>query len=303
MSILVVGSVALDTVKTPWRMVVDALGGSALYFSAAASYFAPINLVGVVGDDFPVENLDFLKRRQVDLEGLVVRGGKTFRWSGEYGVDPNDRETLDTQLNVFATFRPLLPERYRDSQYVFLANIDPELQRDVLDQVDACQLVLCDTMNFWIEGKLDALLEVLKRTDILVLNDAEARQLANEPNLIKAARSVMTLGPRVVIVKKGEHGAFMVSETFFFSLPAFPIESVLDPTGAGDAFAGGFVGHLAKAGSLCEAEMRRAIVYGSVMASFAVEQFSMERLRSLTHQEIRDRVHALKQITYFEDEE
>ncbi len=301
MSVLVVGSIALDTVKTPFGEAKDAVGGSGVYFAAGASFFTPVNVVGVVGQDFPLHSLDFLKTRKVDLRGLSVEKGKTFRWSGVYGFDLNTRETLDTQLNVFATFKPSIPDAYRRTEYVFLANIDPELQRDVLRQVERPRLVVCDTMNFWIEGKRDALLKTLQQVDILILNDAETRQLAEEADLIKAARRVLTMGPKTVVVKKGEHGALLISPDDFFAAPAFPTESVFDPTGAGDSFAGGFVGHLARSGDLSHAAMRQAVIYGSVIASFNVERFSMERLKDLTHEEIQARFREFKKITHFDE--
>lgn len=300
MGILVVGSIALDTVKTPFGEAQDALGGSAVYFSAAASYFAPVKVVGVVGDDFDMEGLSFLLERDVDLTGVSVESGRTFRWSGVYDNDMNTRETLETQLNVFARFRPSIPDQYKDSPYVFLANIDPELQLDVLRQVHEPKWVVCDTMNFWIEGKKEALLELLGKVDIIILNDSETRQLASETNLIKASKQVLAMGPEVVIVKKGEHGAYMVSERYgLFSIPAFPTESVFDPTGAGDTFAGGFVGYLGRIDQVTSDTLRQAMVYGTVMASFNVEQFSIERLRHLDYAEIRSRFDALRQLTCF----
>ncbi|MBI2951677.1 sugar kinase [bacterium] len=301
MSVLVVGSIALDTVKTPFGEVQDALGGSAVYFAAGASFFAPVNVVGVVGEDFPLASLDFLKARKVDLRGLSAQPGKTFRWSGVYGANLNERETLDTQLNVFAAFKPSIPDAYRRTDYVFLANIDPELQLDVLRQVERPRLIVCDTMNFWIEGKRDALLRTLKAVDVLILNDAETRQLAGEADLLRAARKALTMGPRTLVVKKGEHGALLISQETFFAAPAYPTESVFDPTGAGDSFAGGFVGRLAQTGDLSEDGLRRAIVYGSVIASFNVERFSVDRLKDLSEAEIRERFRAFKRITQFEE--
>lgn len=301
MSVLVVGSIALDTVKTPFGEVQDALGGSAVYFAAGASFFAPVNVVGVVGEDFPLPSLDFLKARKVDLRGLSVQPGKTFRWSGVYGADLNERETLDTQLNVFAAFKPSIPDAYRRIDYVFLANIDPELQFDILRQVESPRLIVCDTMNFWIEGKRDALLRTLKAVDILILNDAETRQLAEEADLLRAARKVLTLGPKALVVKKGEHGALLISSETFFAAPAYPTESVFDPTGAGDSFAGGFVGRLAQTGDLSEDGLRRAVVYGSVIASFDVERFSVDRLKDLSQDEIQERFRAFKRMTQFEE--
>ena len=299
MSVLVVGSIALDTVKTPFGEAQDAVGGSAVYFAAGASFFTPVNVVGVVGEDFPLASLDFLKARKVDLRGLSAQPGKTFRWSGVYGANLNERETLDTQLNVFAAFKPSIPDAYRRTDYVFLANIDPELQLDVLRQVERPRLIVCDTMNFWIEGKRDALLRTLKAVDVLILNDAETRQLAEEADLLKAARKALTMGPKTLVVKKGEHGALLISRETFFAAPAYPTESVFDPTGAGDSFAGGFVGRLAQTGDLSEDGLRRAVVYGSVIASFNVERFSVDRLKDLSQEEIRERFRAFKRITQF----
>ena len=302
MSILVVGSIALDTVKTPFGERQEALGGSAVYFAAAASYFAPVRMVGIVGDDFDIKMLDALLEREVDLAGVSVESGRTFRWTGVYSTDMNMRETLETQLNVFADFHPHIPDQYRNTPYVFLANINPELQLDVLRQVRTPQLVVCDTMNLWIESRPKKLLELLSQVDIIVLNDEEARQLASESNLIKASKKVLAMGPKVVIVKKGEHGAWMVSEQDgLFSVPAFPTEHVVDPTGAGDSFAGGFVGYLARLGHFSGDALREAMVYGTVMASFDVEQFSIERLCGLDHTQIRNRFNALKELTHFGD--
>ena len=301
MSLLVVGSVALDTVETPFGRVKDAPGGSALYFSAAASYFCSVKVVGVVGNDFPVESVDFLRKRNVNLDGLHVSDGDTFRWSGRYGYDLNERETIETRLNVFASFQPKILESYRDSEYVFLANIDPQLQLDVLKQVSRPKLVACDTMNFWIEGEKDQLLKVLGKADVVIMNDSEVRELAAEPDLLKASRRFLDIGPDVVIVKKGEHGAIMVSKDSFFAIPAFPTELVFDPTGAGDSFAGGLMGYLASSEDVSEMNLRRAMVYGSVMASFNVERFSFERLKDLKDEEIKERFREFKRITYFEE--
>lgn len=301
MSVLVVGSVALDTVKTPFGEARDAVGGSAVYFAAGASFFAPVNVVGVVGEDFPVHSLDFLKARRVDLRGLSVVPGKTFRWSGVYGSDLNSRETLDTQLNVFASFKPSIPDACRKTDYVFLANIDPELQQEVLDQVRAPALVACDTMNFWIERKLEALKETLKRVDILIVNESEARELAREANIVKAAKTILSWGPKSLVIKRGEYGALRFSDHEIFSAPGFPLEFVYDPTGAGDSFAGGFMGYLANVQDLSEAQIRRAIIFGSTMASFNVEDFSLNRLRNLTFPEIEKRYQAFKRLAHFED--
>lgn len=300
MSLLVVGSVALDSVETPFGRTNEALGGSAVYFSAAASLFAPVQLVGVVGRDYPVEALDFLVQRGVDLTGLIQAPGESFRWSGAYSYDLNTAHTLETRLGVFASFSPRLPERFCSAEWLFLANIDPELQMEVLDQVDAPRLVACDTMNYWIEGKREALLELLGRVDLLLVNDAEVRQLSGDPNLIRAARWVQRQGPRYVVVKKGEHGAFLLTPEMIFFAPAYPLEELFDPTGAGDAFAGGFLGYLAQAGTVTPDELRRAMVYGAVMGSFAVERFSIERFVDLAPSEIHERVRAFREMTAFE---
>ncbi|MGQ9559681.1 MAG: PfkB family carbohydrate kinase [Candidatus Oleimicrobiaceae bacterium] len=297
MSLLVVGSVAYDTVETPFGKVNQALGGSAVYFSAAASFFAPVRLVAVVGEDFDRSQLRFLEERQVDLAGLTVERGKTFRWAGRYDYDLNTRKTLYTHLNVFENFVPNLPESYRDSQYLFLANIQPQLQMRVLEHVAKPRLVALDTMNYWIDNTPTELRQTLQNVDVLIINDGEARQLAQEPNLLRAARALLHLGPTTVVVKKGEHGALMVTGESCFWAPAYPLETVCDPTGAGDTFAGGFLGYLAHTGDLSEQNLRRAVVYGSVLASFCVEKFSVDRLRELTPEEIQERYNAFLQLT------
>jgi sugar/nucleoside kinase (ribokinase family) len=300
MSILVVGSVALDTVETPFGRADDALGGSATFFSAAASLFGPVQLVGVVGDDYPLQALSFLAERGVDLAGLEQARGESFRWSGVYSFDLNSRETLETRLGVFADFEPKIPEGFRDAEWVFLGNIDPELQLGVLDQVHRPRFVACDTMNLWIDIKRDRLLELLKRVDLLLVNDAEARQLSGDFNLSRAARWIMDQGPRYLIIKKGEHGAILFTPHSVFFAPGFPLEEVFDPTGAGDAFAGGFMGHLAQCGRVDDGDLRRAVIYGSVLGSYAVERFSVERFKDLTADEIEDRVRAFREMTVFE---
>ncbi|MBC7186906.1 MAG: sugar kinase [Calditrichaeota bacterium] len=297
MSLLVVGSVAYDTVETPFGKVDEALGGSAIYFSAAASFFVPVRLVAVVGDDFDRSQLRFLEERQVDLTGLTVEHGSTFRWAGRYDYDLNARETLYTHLNVFENFVPKLPASYRDSEYLFLANIMPQLQMQVLEQVSSPKLVVLDTMNYWIENTPAELRRTLKKVDVLIINDAEARQLAQEPNLYRAARALLRIGPKTVVIKKGEHGALMVTPKSCFWAPAYPLESLCDPTGAGDTFAGGFVGYLAYTDELSEDNLRRAVVYGSVLASFCVEKFSVDRLRDLTPEEIQERYRAFLELT------
>jgi sugar/nucleoside kinase (ribokinase family) len=296
--LLVVGSVALDSVETPFGKVQEVLGGSATFFSYSASFFTRVRLVATVGDDFPEEHIRLLRERGVDVGGLAVSPGRTFRWTGEYGYDLNDARTLDTQLNVFADFRPALGAELRRVPYLFLANIDPELQLDVLRQMtERPRLVALDTMNFWIQGKRDALVRVLGEVDVITINDAEARQLAREPNLVKAARAIAGMGPKTVVVKRGEYGAVMISDGTFFIVPAYPLESVFDPTGAGDTFAGGFMGYLAAQGRADGETLRRAVVYGSVMASFTVEDFSLRRLARLTRADIDDRYTAFQDLT------
>lgn len=301
MGVLVVGSIALDSVKTPFGEVRDALGGSATFFSVAASFFTDVSVVAVVGTDFPQEHVELLRSRGIDVEGLTTEEGETFRWAGVYGFDLNERDTIDTRLNVFDGFEPRIPAGAAASEFVFLGNILPSLQSSVLDQVTRPRLVALDTMNFYIEGYRDDLLETMKRVDVMVLNDSECRELASEPSLIKASRAVLEMGPSTAIVKKGEHGALMVRRDCFFSAPAFPCESVFDPTGAGDSFAGGFMGHLAQTNDLSESNIRRAVIYGTVMASFCVEQFSVEGITGLTRADIEGRYRELKQVSHFAD--
>lgn len=301
MSILVVGSVALDTVSTPFGQVSEVLGGSASYFSTSASFFTEVNLLAVIGEDFPEEHVTYLQSRNINLDGLQRTPGRTFRWSGKYEYDLNEAHTLDTQLNVFETFKPQLPEHYRQAEYVFLANIDPSVQREALSQVVAPKLIACDTMNFWIEGKRDELLRTLALVDILVINEAEVRQLAQEPNLVRAAAVIRSYGPRILVVKRGEYGVLMFSEGSVFSAPAYPLEEIFDPTGAGDTFAGGFFGYLAATRNISESSLRKAIVFGTVMASFTVEKFSLNRLKEINHQEINDRYKKIKLLTEFAD--
>ncbi|HEX2166364.1 MAG TPA: PfkB family carbohydrate kinase [Longimicrobiales bacterium] len=300
MSLLVVGSVALDSIETPFGSVTDALGGSATFFSAAASLYCGVQLVGVVGSDYPMEKLAFLEKRGVDLSGLTKDEGESFRWSGVYSFDLNSRETLETRLGVFADFQPKIPDSFRDAEWIFLGNIDPVLQLDVLEQVRSPRFVACDTMNFWIEGKRPELLELLKRVDLLMVNDSEARELSGDHNLLRAARWIQARGPQMVVVKKGEHGAMLFTKDFVFFAPGYPLEEVFDPTGAGDAFAGGFVGYLARAGSADPVHLRRAMIYGSAMGSFAVEKFGVERLVDLTAREVHERVCQFQELTAFE---
>lgn len=301
MSLLVVGSVALDSVETPFGLKEDVLGGSATYFSTAASFFAPVQVVAVVGEDFPQAHLDFLQARRVDLEGVTREKGRTFRWKGRYGWQLNEAETLDTQLNVFQSFSPRLPERYRDAQYVMLGNIHPELQSRVVDQVKAPKLVAADTMNFWINGSREALLKTLQRVHLLFVNDAEARQLSGEHNVLRAARAILGMGPQRVVIKRGEYGALLVEREHVFACPAMPLAEVFDPTGAGDTFAGGFMGTLATAPALTPDTLRRAMVMGSVMASFTVEKFSLERLKEIERSDLRARFSEFKRLTHFDD--
>lgn len=301
MSVLVVGSVALDSVETPHGMIEDALGGSATYFSTAASFFTDVKMVGVVGEDFPQEHLNFLKERNVDIEGVKRFRGETFRWGGKYLEDDlNNAETLFTELNVFEDFEPELPENYQNTPYLFLANINPELQIEVLKQVKNPKLVACDTMNLWINISRDALKQVLKKIDVLILNDAEARDLSERNNLISAAKNIITeYGLDRVIIKKGEHGAISLTKDEYFSAPIYPLEAVIDPTGAGDSFAGGFMGYLASKDDLSENTIRKAIIYGTVMASFNVEDFSLNRLRTITKSEIEERFEQLRRSVKF----
>jgi sugar/nucleoside kinase (ribokinase family) len=301
MSLVVVGSVALDSVETPFGRRDGVLGGSATYFSTAASFFGPVRLVAVVGEDFPAEHTRFLESRGVDLGGLARRPGQTFRWKGRYEFDLNTAHTLETHLNVFADFQPELPAAWRDSRYVFLGNIDPDLQRAVLDQVRSPRLVAADTMNFWITSRRESLLQTLRRVDLLFVNDGEARQLAGESNVVKAAQAILGMGPRALVVKRGEHGALYFSGQEVFAAVAYPLPSVFDPTGAGDTFAGGFMGYLTATGLVDGPAMRRAIGVGSVLASFTVEDFSLDRLRSLTRAEIRHRFGELRRLTHFDE--
>ena len=302
MTVLVVGSVALDSVETPFGKADDVLGGSGTFFSAAASLLTPVQLVGVVGDDYPIAKLAPLGERGVDLSGLERADGASFRWRGRYRHDLNSAETLETHLGVFSRFSPKIPDAFKSAPFVFLANIDPRLQLDVLHQVNRPKLVACDTMNFWIESRRPELMELLKHVDLITVNDGEARQLSEKANLVQAARWIMAHGPKHVIIKKGEHGAFMFTEDTIFFAPAYPLESVFDPTGAGDSFAGGFIGYLAKTGDLSEGNMRRAVVYGSAMGSFAVEKFSIDRLLEVTRDDLAGRIRDFRKLVAFEEE-
>jgi sugar/nucleoside kinase (ribokinase family) len=293
--------VAFDSVKTPFGEAEEILGGSATYFSVSASYFAPVRVVAVVGNDFDDEHVAVFNKHKINIEGLNRVAGDTFRWKGEYGYDLNEAKTLDTRLNVFESFKPVIPESYRSSEYVFLGNIDPELQLSVLQQIKRPRVVACDTMNFWIKGKLEAVKRTIEHVDILIINDAETRMLAGEPNLVRAANKVLAMGPKTLIVKRGEYGVLMFHGNSIFGAPAFPLEDVFDPTGAGDTFAGGFMGALAHAGEVNERTFRRGIIFGSVMASFNVEKFSLERLTELSRSEIDQRFKQFKTLTHFEE--
>jgi sugar/nucleoside kinase (ribokinase family) len=299
-SLLVVGSVAFDALESPYGKVDRALGGAATYFAVAASFFTPVNLVAIVGDDFTDEDAKVFRGRHIDTEGLERAEGKTFFWAGRYSENLNERVTLATELNVFAGFKPRLPERYRTSKYVFLANIAPDLQRDVLHQVKKRpKIAALDTMNYWIERTNADLLETLRHVDILMINDTETRQLSSEHNLLRAAQRIFKMGPSTLIVKRGEYGAMMVDKRGVFCVPAFPLEQPHDPTGAGDCFAGGFMGYLASAGDKSDASLRRAMVYGSVLGSFAVENFGLDRLRTLKRSEIHGRARHFSKLTQF----
>ena len=302
MGLLVVGSLALDTIITPFDKVEDALGGSATYISIAASYFADsVKLVAVSGSDFPDEYISLLEEHNVDLEGMKIEQGKTFRWGGKYHYDLNVRDTLFTELNVFESFNPIIPENFRKSKYVCLGNIDPVLQLKVLEQMSDPQFVVCDTMNYWIEGKRDDLLKLLEQVHVLIINDSEARLLANEPNLIKASRRIRNLGPQSLIIKKGEHGAMLFTDDTIFSAPAYPMETIIDPTGAGDTFADGFTGYLFKTRDLSPNNLRCAVIYGSSMASFCVEKFSTEGIENLSYLKIQDRYREFVNISRIDE--
>jgi sugar/nucleoside kinase (ribokinase family) len=302
MSLLVVGSVAFDAVETPFGKCEKMLGGSASHFSISASFFTDVNIVGVVGGDFTLEEQEVFDSHGVGTKDLErIPDGKTFRWAGRYDYDLNVAHTLDTQLNVFADFKPKLSDASKRSRLLFLGNIQPDLQREVREQMPGAELVALDTMNLWIENARDSLLRTIKGVDVVIINDAEARQLTGIPNLIKAAREILSWGPRALIVKRGEYGAALFSGTSYFAIPAYPLESVFDPTGAGDTFAGGFMGYLSSQPQLDEDAMRRAMIFGSVMASFNVEEFGTARVRRLTQDEINERFHAFKRMTHFDE--
>jgi len=301
-SILVVGSVALDTVHTPFGTVTDAVGGSAVHFAAAASLFAPVQVVAVVGDDYPHRELDFLRERGVDLSGIEARPGESFRWAGRYGYDLSSRETLETRLGVFADFHPHIPQAFVSPDLLFLGNIDPVLQLEVLERVGGARLVACDSMNYWIEGRRAELLRLLGRVDVFFTNDEEVRELANESNLVAASRWVQACGPRRVVVKKAEHGAVLFDGHQIFFVPGYPLEDLRDPTGAGDSFAGGFLGYLHGVADLSPGSFRRAAVFGTALGSFAVEDFGVGRLARLTREEVASRVREIREMTQFDEQ-
>jgi len=294
---------AYDSVKTPFGERDLALGGSATYFSVCASYFTKVMLVAVIGEDFANEDLEMLQARGIDTTGVTRAEGKSFHWKGEYGFDLNEAKTLDTQLNVLAGFDPVLPEAYRDAKYLFLANIDPSLQRKVLDQMNDVKLVALDTMNFWIDGAVDELRKTLERIDILIINEGEARMLAKTPNMVQAAKQITSMGPKTLIVKRGEYGALLFNDGEIFSAPAYPLEQVFDPTGAGDTFAGGFMGHIARINEdkINDTILRQAIIVGSVMASYTVEKFSVDRIKELDRADIAARFRQFKRLSNFDD--
>jgi len=300
MSLLVVGSIALDAVETPFGRTDGALGGSAVFFAAAGSLLHPVQMVGVVGTDYPMADLERIARRGIDLRGVTTAEGESFRWAGRYGFDLSSRETLETRLGVFANFRPKIPDAFRKARYVFLGNIDPELQLEVLDQVSDPALVACDTMNYWIEKKRTSLLKVIERVDVLMVNDSEIRELTGDWHIHRAARWVLARGPKFVVVKRGEYGAVLAEQGRTFFVPAFPLEDVYDPTGAGDAFAGGFMAHLARTDNLTPGNLRVAMVYGSALGGFAVERFSVQRFDEIGKADVQRRVQAYHDLVHFE---
>jgi len=299
MSILVVGTVAFDSIETPFGSAERILGGSASYFALAASFFTPVRIVGVIGEDFPAEHLELFKRRNIDTDGIKREKGDTFHWRGRYHEDINLRDTLELHLNVLSGFVPRLPERYRDAEYVFLGNIDPVMQLEVLNQIQHMKLVVCDTMDHWIRESADNLQKVLKRIEILVINDSEARLLSGQSNVVRAARAILKMGPKVVLIKRGEYGVLQFSDSQVFATPAYPLEEVFDPTGAGDSFAGGFLGQVARSGDASQRGIRRAIVYGSVVASFTVEDFGVKRLTTASLPDIEERFERFVELTDF----
>lgn len=301
MSILVVGSIAFDAIETPFGQTEKAIGGSATYFSVAASNFVPVQVVGIVGEDFGPEEMRVFEGRQIDTSGIERVEGKTFFWSGSYGFDLNVANTRDTQLNVFASFQPKLPVHFRKPDVLFLANIDPELQLEVLNQIERPRLVALDTMNFWISSKREALEKVIRAVDMMIVNEGEVRQFTGEHNLVKGAKELLEMGPRTIVIKRGEYGVLMVMKERIFAAPAYPLEDVFDPTGAGDTFAGGFLGYLTACDTISDLSIRRALVFGSVVASYNVEAFSLDRLRTISRDDIQRRYVAFRQLTHFDD--
>jgi sugar/nucleoside kinase (ribokinase family) len=300
MTLLVVGSIALDSIFTPFGETADALGGSAVYFSVAGSVLYPVQVVGVVGNDYPVAELERLARRGIDWSGVEHADGESFRWKGKYSYDLQSRETLETRLGVFADFQPKLPDTFRSAKFLFLGNIDPELQLGVLTQIREPKMVACDTMNYWIQGKKSALLDLLSRVDVLMVNDSEARELSGDWNIHRAGKWILSHGPSRVVIKQGEHGALLISADKTFYVPAYPLETVFDPTGAGDAFAGGFMAYLARTGNVSDESLRRAMVYGAAMGSYAVEQFGIRGFDDLTIADVESRVRAFRDLTHVE---
>ena len=303
MTLLVIGSLALDTIETPFGKAERTLGGSATFISTSASYFTNnVRLVGIVGYDFPQEEIEFLKSKNIDISGLEIsETKKTFHWHGKYDFDLNTRESIVTELNVFETFNPVISDKFKDSEFICLGNLHPAIQKKVVEQITNPKLIMCDTMNFWIEGAKDDLMEILKFVNLLVINDSEARELSKEYNLVSAAKKIMKMGPEIVIIKKGEHGAVLFMNDLIFSAPAFPLEQVFDPTGAGDTFAGGLMGWLTKTNDLSEKNLKLAVIYGSAMASLAVEKFSLDGIRNLSHSQIMNRFSEFKKLTHFEE--
>ena len=299
MSVLVVGTVAFDSIETPSGSAERILGGSASYFALGASFFAPVRVVGVIGQDFPQDYLDLFTERNIDIAGIKREAGDTFHWRGRYHEDINQRDTIELHLNVLAGYEPQLPENYRDAEYVFLGNIDPLMQLEVLHQIRRLKLVVCDTMDHWIRESEENLKKVLKRIEMLVINDSEARLLSGYDNIVKAARAILRMGPKMVLIKRGEYGVLQFSDSSVFATPAYPLEEVFDPTGAGDSFAGGLMGHLARTGDMSEGGLRRAIVYGSVVASFTVEDFGVKRLTDVSLPQIEERYQRFVQLTDF----
>jgi len=297
--VIMVGTVALDSVRTPFGEVEETLGGSAVYASVAANTFAKVGLVGVIGNDFPKKHLEFLKKKGIDLAGLEIADGDTFRWKGYYEYDMNQAHTLDTRLNVLSRFNPKLPKEYCDARYVFLANTDPEIQLNVFNQIRKPKLVMLDTMNFWIDNKKEALKDIIGKVDVMLTNDAEARQYFGTPNLIKAGRAFLDMGPKAVIIKKGEHGAILFTGDQCFVAPAYPLENLVDPTGAGDSFAGGFIGWLAKTDDISPRNLRKAVVFGSIVASYNAEDFSLNKLKTITRDDIFNRYMSFQDIASF----